>query len=107
MQTASSQVRCAPEESAKAKASMALKISDSSAAGNQHATIEAIARETDMPVAIVKEIYVTQHRQLEKEARVKTYLPVLTSSRVKHILNERKLNERKQTGQPDLHVTAA
>ena len=32
--------------------------------------------------------------QLEKEARVKTYLPVPASSRVKHILNERKLNER-------------
>ena len=72
------------------------KMVDVNSAGHQLATIEALARETDMPVAIVKEIYVTQHRQLEQEARVKTYLPVLTSSRVKHILNERKLNERKQ-----------
>jgi hypothetical protein len=86
---------------------MALKISDSSAPGNQHATIEAIARETDMPVAIVKEIYITQHTQLEKEARVKTYLPVLTSSRVKHILNERKLNERKQAQSQGMQFSVA
>jgi hypothetical protein len=68
---------------------------DSHAPGNQTATIEALARETDMPIAIVKEIYITQHTQLEKDARVKTYLPVLTSSRVKHILNARKASGRK------------
>ena len=48
------------------------KVFELNSAGNQSATIEALARETDMPVAIVKEIYVTQHRQLEQEARVKT-----------------------------------
>jgi Protein of unknown function (DUF3562) len=86
---------------------MALNTSDSNSSGNQHATIEALARETDMPIAIVKEIYVTQHRQLEQEARVKAYLPVLTSSRVKHILNERKLNERKQLELQNMQGTAA
>jgi hypothetical protein len=83
------------------------KVFELNSAGNQSATIEALARETDMPVAIVKEIYVTQHRQLEQEARVKTYLPVLTSSRVKHILNERKLNERKQLDGANFQPTAA
>ena len=63
---------------------------DSRSAGNQNAAIEALARKTDMPIAIVKEIYLTQHSQLERTARVKTYLPVLASSRVKHILNARK-----------------
>jgi hypothetical protein len=67
----------------------------SHAPGNQSATIEALARETDMPIAIVREIYVTEHSQLEKDARVKTYLPILTSSRVKHILNMRKAEGRK------------
>ena len=73
---------------------MLLNQADSHSLGNQNATIEALARETDMPVAIVKEIYITQHQQLEKDARVKTYLPVLTSSRVKHILNDRKSAQR-------------
>ena len=73
---------------------MLLKQADSQSPGNQNATIEALARETDMPIAIVKEIYITQHQQLEKGARVKTYLPVLTSSRVKHILNDRKAGRR-------------
>ena len=72
---------------------MVVKASDSRSTGRQNATIEALAKETDMPVAIVKEIYVTQHTQLEKDARVKTYLPVLTSSRVRHILHERKLQQ--------------
>ena len=69
---------------------MVATASDSRVEGRQNATIEALARETDMPLAVVKEIYVTQHSALEKDARVKTYLPVLTSSRVKHILHERK-----------------
>jgi hypothetical protein len=73
---------------------MGISAADSRAPGNQNATIEALARETDMPIAIVKEIYITQHTQLEKNARVKTYLPVLTSTRVKHILNERKALDR-------------
>jgi len=73
---------------------MILKQADSYSPSNQNATIEALARETDMPIAIVKEIYITQHTQLEKDARVKTYLPVLTSSRVKHILNARKSARR-------------
>lgn len=77
---------------------MSLKQADSHSPGNQNATIEALARETDMPVAIVKEIYMTQHTALERDARVKTYLPVLTSSRVKHILNARKASRRDAAG---------
>lgn len=73
---------------------MGMQLTEASAAAQQSATIEALARETDMPVAVVKEIYVTQHTQLDKEARVKTYLPVLISSRVKHILNQRKRHDR-------------
>ena len=69
---------------------MVAPASDSRVEGRQNATIAALARETDMPLAVVKEIYVTQHTALEKDARVKTYLPVLTSSRVKHILHQRK-----------------
>ena len=80
---------------------MGMPSTEASRAAQQLATIEALARETDMPVAVVKEIYVTQHHQLEREARVKTYLPVLTSSRVKHILNQRKLRDR-QGPQPGI-----
>ena len=69
---------------------MIFKQARSVSPGDQNAAIEALARETNMPIAIVKEVYVTQHTQLEKNARVKTYLPILTSSRVKHILNARK-----------------
>ena len=76
---------------------MDLDDADSYSPANQTATIEALARETDMPIAIVKEVYITQHTQLAKGARVKTYLPVLTSSRVKHILNERKAMRRQAT----------
>jgi hypothetical protein len=74
---------------------MVIEARDSRSAANQNATIEALARETDMPIAIVKEIYISQHTQLEQTARVKTYVPVLASSKVKHILNARKaLNGR-------------
>jgi len=73
---------------------MGMQLTEAGNAAQQTATIEALARETDMPVAVVQEIYITQHRQLEKEARVKTYLPVLISSRVKHILNQRKRLDR-------------
>ena len=73
---------------------MVANTSDSQIEGRQNETIEALARATDMPLAIVKEIYVTQHKAIEKDARIKTYVPVLTSSRVKNILHQRKLQQQ-------------
>jgi hypothetical protein len=73
---------------------MTFKLADSHSPGNQKAMIETLARETGVPIAIVEELYLTQRTQMEETARVKTYLPVLISSRVKHILNLRKVSRQ-------------
>jgi Protein of unknown function (DUF3562) len=56
------------------------------AVANQESDIENLARETDMPVEIVHEIYNIEHAKLEQVARIKTYVPVLTRRRVKDLL---------------------
>jgi Protein of unknown function (DUF3562) len=56
------------------------------ALANQESDIELLARETDMPVEIVHEIYSIEHAKLEQVARIKTYVPVLTRRRVKALL---------------------
>jgi hypothetical protein len=53
---------------------------------SQESDIENLARETDMPVEIVHEIYSIEHAKLEQGARIKTYVPVLTRRRVKDLL---------------------
>jgi hypothetical protein len=48
--------------------------------------IETLARETDTPVAIVREIYQIEHAKLDRLAKIKTYVPVLIRRRVKERL---------------------
>ena len=48
--------------------------------------IESLARETDTPVATVQEIYKAEHAKLDREARIKIFVPVLIHRRVKELL---------------------
>jgi hypothetical protein len=52
------------------------------------AEIENLARETDLPVALVQQIYVHERAKLEKTARIKIYLPVLIHRHVKELLRQ-------------------
>jgi hypothetical protein len=54
------------------------------------AEIESLARETDMPVELVQEIYSGERARFEKSARIKTYVPVLLHRHVKALLRERR-----------------
>jgi hypothetical protein len=48
--------------------------------------IEMLARETDVPVDIVHQIYEAEHDRLNRTARIKTYVPVLIRRHVKALL---------------------
>jgi len=61
---------------------------ESLALSKQQSIIDSLARETETPVDIVKDIYVTEHSKLERVARIKTFVPVLASRRVKRLLND-------------------
>lgn len=52
--------------------------------------IESLARETDMPVATVHEIYQVEHAKLDRVAKIKTYVPVLIRRRVKELLRSQR-----------------
>jgi hypothetical protein len=52
--------------------------------------IELLARETDMPIETVHEIYNIEHAKLEQLARIKTYVPVLIRRRVKELLQDQR-----------------
>jgi len=52
------------------------------------AEIEMLAREADMPFELVHEIYVSEREKLERTARIKTFVPVLTHRHVKARLRE-------------------
>jgi hypothetical protein len=52
--------------------------------------IELLARETDMPIETVHEIYNIEHAKLEQAARIKTYVPVLIRRRVKELLQNQR-----------------
>jgi hypothetical protein len=56
--------------------------------------IETLARETDTPVATVQEIYKAEHAKLDREARIKIYVPVLIHRRVKELLRSRRSPNR-------------
>jgi Protein of unknown function (DUF3562) len=59
-------------------------------ATNADAEIESLARETDMPVELVHEIYNAERAKLEETARIKTYVPVLVHRHVKALLREQR-----------------
>jgi hypothetical protein len=50
---------------------------------------ERLARETNTPLEKVAEIYAAESAELERSARVKTFVGVLATRRVRRILNER------------------
>jgi uncharacterized protein DUF3562 len=56
----------------------------------QEFDIETLARETDMPVATVHELYTIEHAKLDREAKIKTFVPVLLRRRVKELLQSRR-----------------
>jgi Protein of unknown function (DUF3562) len=56
--------------------------------GDADAEIETLARETDMPIELVEEIYTNERAKLERTARIKTYVPVLIHRYVKALLRE-------------------
>jgi hypothetical protein len=53
---------------------------------SREAEVELLARETDMPIDTVNEIYDAEHAKLDQTARIKTYVPVLTRRHVKEVL---------------------
>jgi hypothetical protein len=54
------------------------------------AEIESLARETDMPVELVQEIYTSERAKLERTARIKTFVAVLVHRQVKALLREQR-----------------
>jgi len=54
--------------------------------------IQALAIEAQLPVERVGKVYAIEFERLMVDARVKEYLPVLTSRRVRRILREQPTN---------------
>jgi hypothetical protein len=54
------------------------------------AEVESLARETNTPVELVREIYCVERAKLDKKARIKTYVPVLVHRYVKDLLRDRR-----------------
>jgi hypothetical protein len=64
---------------------------DTSAAldsGASNAEIDLLARETDVPREVVARLYSVELAKLERVAKIKTYVPVLTHRRVKALLRQ-------------------
>jgi hypothetical protein len=53
---------------------------------SRQSDIERLACETNVPIEAVHEIYEIEHAKLATEARIKTYVGVLTRRRVKDLL---------------------
>ena len=49
----------------------------------QHAVVESLARELDLPFEQVERVYIDQARQIEPNARIKTFVGVIVASRVR------------------------
>jgi Protein of unknown function (DUF3562) len=54
--------------------------------GPREPEFETLARETDTPLDLVREIYRVERDKLERSARIKTYIPVLAHRRVRALL---------------------
>jgi hypothetical protein len=50
--------------------------------------IELLARETNTAIAKVQEIFLSEYAKIAPDAHVKSFLPLLTSNRVRAILGE-------------------
>jgi hypothetical protein len=55
---------------------------------NANADIELLSRETQMPRELVETLYTAELAKLERNARIKTYIPVLIHRHVKALLRE-------------------
>jgi len=55
---------------------------------NAETEIELLARETHVPRDLVAKIYTRERAELERTARIKTYVPVLIHRHVKALLRE-------------------
>jgi hypothetical protein len=55
---------------------------------NANADIELLSRETQMPRELVETLYTAELAKLERDARIKTYIPVLIHRHVKALLRE-------------------
>jgi hypothetical protein len=55
---------------------------------NADADIELLSRETQMPRALVATLYSAEFAKLERNARIKTYIPVLIQRHVRALLRE-------------------
>jgi hypothetical protein len=55
---------------------------------NADAEIKNLARETDKPVELVQDIYISERAKLEQTARIKTYVSVLIHRQVKALLRQ-------------------
>ncbi len=53
-----------------------------------NADIELLSRETQMPRELVETLYTAELAKLERNARIKTYIPVLIHRHVKALLRE-------------------
>lgn len=63
-------------------------------AARHEQVIETLAQETRMPLAHVRELYAIEHARLDAQARVKTYVTVIATRLVRHVLHaERTLPE--------------
>jgi hypothetical protein len=70
---------------------------DAQILSQEHSVIESLARETHTAVATVQEVFLTEYKKLALNARVKSYLPLLTSNSVRVILAaQNAANERDQ-----------
>jgi len=63
---------------------------DSQIPADQESDIETLARETDTPVADVRNVYAIEHAKLDRVAKIKTFVPVLIRRRVKELLRSRR-----------------
>lgn len=59
---------------------------------SSESAMESLARETDTPVEVVHEVYRRERDELERTARIKTYVPVLAHRHVKELLRDRRLS---------------
>jgi hypothetical protein len=53
---------------------------------SQQHEIESLAREMDMPIDLVQQIYTIEHAKFDRAARIKTFVPVLLYRHVKALL---------------------
>lgn len=67
---------------------MASSIRSHDAAVNDHATAEAIAKETETDVELVQKIYKEELTTLATDAKITQYLGVLASRRVRLLLRK-------------------